>query len=410
MPRAGFFAMPVYNYTAVDGDGKSVKGVVDAESAKAAGEKLRKAGVYLSSIREAAGGRRSRLGLPFTGVSAAELAVTTRQFSTLISSGLTLESSLAALAEQSEDQKLGEALSRVRERLAEGSSLHAALGEHPAVFSDLYVNMVRAGETSGTLDVVLGRLADFLEKQTELSSKVRGAMIYPAIMFLVGAAVLAFMMTFVIPRVSDIFETSGKALPLVTVILVGASDFLRQNFALLLLLSAAALFAAGRYVRTPGGRRFADRALLRIPVLGKVFSKVTVARFTRTLSTLLSGGIPLLDSIEVSGAVLGNSFYSDRLGEVRARVAEGAALGSCLAATGIFPPLMVRMVSVGEEAGEMETMLSKVADMYDSQVDSTLSALTSLLEPVMILVMGAVMGFMVFAILLPVLNLTSTIG
>ena len=402
--------MPVYNYTAVDGDGKSVKGVVDAESEKAAGEKLRKAGVYLSSIREAAVGRRSRLSLPFTGVSAAELAVTTRQFSTLISSGLTLESSLAALAEQSEDQKLREALSRVRERLAEGSSLHAALGEHPAVFSDLYVNMVRAGETSGTLDVVLGRLADFLEKQTELASKVRGAMIYPAIMFLVGAAVLAFMMTFVIPRVSDIFETSGKALPLVTVILVGASDFLRQNFALLLFFSAAALFAAGRYVRTPGGRRFADRALLRIPVLGKVFSKVTIARFTRTLSTLLSGGIPLLDSIEVSGAVLGNSFYSDRLEEVRAKVAEGAALGSCLAETGIFPPLMVRMVSVGEEAGEMETMLSKVADMYDSQVDSTLSALTSLLEPVMILVMGAVMGFMVFAILLPVLNLTSTIG
>lgn len=402
--------MPVYNYTAVDGEGKSVKGVVDAESAKAAGEKLRKAGVYLSSIREAAGGRRSRLGLPFTGVSAAELAVTTRQFSTLISSGLTLESSLAALAEQSEDQKLREVLSRVRDRLAEGSSLHAALGEHPAVFSGLYANMVRAGEASGTLDVVLGRLADFLEKQTELASKVRGAMIYPAIMFLVGAGVLAFMMTFVIPKVSDIFETSGKALPLVTVILVGASDFLRQNFAFLLLLAAAALFAAGRYARTPRGKRLADRMLLRIPVLGKVFSKVTIARFTRTLSTLLSGGIPLLDSIEVSGAVLGNSFYSDRLGEVRAKVAEGAAFGSCLAETGIFPPLMVRMVSVGEEAGEMETMLSKVADMYDSQVDSTLSALTSLLEPVMILVMGAVMGFMVFAILLPVLNLTSTIG
>ena len=402
--------MPVYNYTAVDGEGKSVKGVVDAESAKAAGEKLRKAGVYLSSIREAAGGRRSRLGLPFTGVSAAELAVTTRQFSTLISSGLTLESSLAALAEQSEDQKLKEVLSRVRDRLAEGSSLHAALGEHPAVFSGLYANMVRAGEASGTLDVVLGRLADFLEKQTELASKVRGAMIYPAIMFLVGAAVLAFMMTFVIPKVSDIFETSGKALPLVTVILVGASDFLRQNFAFLLLFAAAALFAAGRYARTPRGKRLADRMLLGIPVLGKVFSKVTIARFTRTLSTLLSGGIPLLDSIEVSGAVLGNSFYSDRLGEVRAKVAEGAAFGSCLAETGIFPPLMVRMVSIGEEAGEMETMLSKVADMYDSQVDSTLSALTSLLEPVMILVMGAVMGFMVFAILLPVLNLTSTIG
>lgn len=402
--------MPVYNYTAVDDRGRSVKGVVDAESAKAAGEKLRKGGVYLSSIKEAERGRRSRLSLPFSGVPAAEIAVTTRQFSTLVSSGLTLESSLGALSEQSEDQKLRGILSGVRDRLSEGSSLHAALGEHPAVFSGLYVNMVRAGEASGTLDVVLGRLADFLEKQTELVSKVRGAMIYPAVMFAVGAAVLVFMMTFVIPKVSDIFASSGKALPPVTVALIWASDFLRQNFALLLVLAAGAAFAAGRYARTPGGKRLRDRTLLRIPVLGKVFSKVMISRFARTLSTLLSGGIPLLDSIEVSGAVLGNSFYSERLGEVRAKVAEGAAFGTCLSETGVFPPLMVRMVSVGEEAGEMETMLSKVADMYDSQVDATLSALTSLLEPLMILVMGVVMGFMVFAILLPVLNLTSAIG
>ena len=402
--------MPVYNYTAVDDRGRSVKGVVDAESTKAAGEKLRKGGVYLSSIKEAERGRRSRLSLPFSGVPAAELAVTTRQFSTLVSSGLTLESSLGALSEQSEDQKLRGILSGVRDRLSEGSSLHAALGEHPAVFSGLYVNMVRAGEASGTLDVVLGRLADFLEKQTELVSKVRGAMIYPAVMFAVGAAVLVFMMTFVIPRVSDIFASSGKALPPVTVALIWASDFLRQNFALLLVLAAGAAFAAGRYMRTPGGKRLRDRTLLRIPVLGKVFSKVMISRFARTLSTLLSGGIPLLDSIEVSGAVLGNSFYSERLGEVRAKVAEGEAFGTCLSETGVFPPLMVRMVSVGEEAGEMETMLSKVADMYDSQVDATLSALTSLLEPLMILVMGVVMGFMVFAILLPVLNLTSAIG
>ena len=402
--------MPVYNYTAVDDRGRSVKGVVDAESVKAAGEKLRKGGVYLSSIKEEARGRRSRLSLPFSGVPAAELAVATRQFSTLVSSGLTLESSLGALSEQSEDQKLRGILSGVRDRISEGSSLHAALGEHPAVFSGLYVNMVRAGETSGTLDVVLGRLADFLEKQTELVSKVRGAMIYPAVMFAVGAAVLVFMMTFVIPRVSDIFASSGKALPPVTVALIWASDFLRQNFALLLLFAAGAAFAAGRYLRTPGGKRLRDRTLLRIPVLGKVFSKVMISRFSRTLSTLLSSGIPLLDSIEVSGAVLGNSFYSERLGEVRAKVAEGAAFGACLAETGVFPPLMVRMVSVGEEAGEMEPMLSKVADMYDSQVDATLSALTSLLEPLMILVMGVVMGFMVFAILLPVLNLTSAIG
>ena len=402
--------MPVYNYKAINDKGESIKGVISAESVKIASDRLRKGGVYLSSIKEASGSRRSSVSLPWNRVSISELAVMTRQFSTLISSGLPLETSLVALYEQTDDQKLKGILSQVRSRVSEGSSLHAALEEHESAFSDLYVSMVRAGEASGTLDVVLDRLADFLEKQLELTSKIRGAMIYPAIMFVVGLGVLVFMMTFVIPKVADIFEASNKALPFITVVLIGASDFLRENFVFLLVFLAAVLFFAHRYVRTPSGKKVYDRFSLRIPVFGKMSSKVMISRFTRTLSTLLSSGIPLLESIRVSESVMGNSLYIDNIRDVRVKVAEVAAFGGCLGQTGIFPPLMVRMVSVGEEAGKMEVMLSKVADMYDTEVDGMLATLTSLLEPVMILIMGVVMGFIVFAILLPVLNLTSVIS
>ncbi len=402
--------MPVYNYRAINNKGESVKGVISAESVKIASDRLRKDGIYLSSINEATGTSRSLIGLPWSGVSNSELAVTTRQFSTLISSGLPLETSLLALYEQAGDQKLKEILSQVRTRVSEGSSLHSALAQHKNVFSDLYVSMVRAGEASGTLDVVLDRLADFLEKQQELTSKIRGAMVYPAIMFVVGLGVLIFMMTFVIPKVANIFEASNKALPLITLILIGASDFLRENFALLLVFLAVLFFFARRYIKTPSGKKNYDRFSLKIPVFGKMSSKVIISRFTRTLATLLSSGIPLLDSIGVSESVLGNSLYIESIKDVRVKVAEGATFGGCLGQTGIFPPLVVRMVSVGEDAGKVEVMLSKVADMYDTEVDGMLSTLTSLLEPLMILIMGVVMGFIVFAVLLPVLNLTSVIG
>ncbi len=402
--------MPVYNYKAINDKGESVKGVISAESVKIASDRLRKGGIYLSSIKETSGSRRSSVSLPWSRVSVSELAVMTRQFSTLISSGLPLETSLVALYEQTDDQKLKGILSQVRSRVSEGSSLHAALEEHEEAFSDLYVSMVRAGEASGNLDVVLNRLADFLEKQLDLTSKIRGAMIYPAIMFVVGLGVLVFMMTFVIPKVADIFEASNKALPFITVVLIGASDFLRENFVLLLVFLAVILFFGHRYVKTPSGKKVYDRFYLRIPVFGKMSSKVMISRFTRTLSTLLSSGIPLLESIRVSESVMGNSLYIDNIRDVRVKVAEGAAFGGCLGQIGIFPPLMVRMVSVGEEAGKMEVMLSKVADMYDTEVDGMLATLTSLLEPVMILIMGVVMGFIVFAILLPVLNLTSVIS
>jgi len=401
--------MPVYKYKAIDESGKAVQGVIDADSPKGATEKLKRQGVFLSSLREAKEGR-SRSFNPFKGIKISELAVTTRQFSTLISAGLPLEASLSALSEQTEDAKLGQVLAQVKERVSEGSSLANALNEHNDIFSDLYINIVRAGEASGTLDIVLLRLADFLETQAALTSRVRGALIYPMFMFFIGGGVLFFTMTYVIPRIAKIFEESQSSLPLMTLILIKISDFLNNYILLILLFAIIIFFAAIRFNRTERGKMFFDRLMLKVPVFGKLTSMVVISRFTRTLGTLLSSGIPLLDALEIGEAVMGNKVYGKTLEEVRVNVREGASLAQPLKESGVFPPLVTRMIAVGEQTGEMEAMLSKVADIYDQQVETMVSTLTSLLEPVMIVIIGAVMAFIVFAVLLPIFNLTSTIG
>jgi len=401
--------MPVYKYKAIDESGKTVQGVIDAESPKGATEKLKRQGVFLSSLHEAKESRSMSFN-PFKGIKISELAVTTRQFSTLISAGLPLEASLSALSEQTEDSKLGQVLSQVKERVSEGSSLANALGEHKDVFSDLYINIVRAGEASGTLDIVLLRLADFLETQAALTSRVRGALIYPMFMFFIGGGVLFFTMTYVIPRIAKIFEESQSSLPLMTLILIKISDFLNNYILFILLFVIILVFAAIRFNRTERGKMFFDRLMLKVPVFGKLTSMVVISRFTRTLGTLLSSGIPLLDALEIGEAVMGNKVYGKTLEEVRVNVREGASLAQPLKESGVFPPLVTRMIAVGEQTGEMEAMLSKVADIYDQQVETMVSTLTSLLEPVMIVIIGAVMAFIVFAVLLPIFNLTSTIG
>jgi general secretion pathway protein F len=401
--------MPVYKYKAIDETGKSVQGIVDADSAKGATDKLKRQGVFLSSLNEVKQGK-SRSFIPFRGINISELAVTTRQFSTLISAGLPLEASLSALSEQTEDARLGQILTQVKDRVSEGSSLANALSEHKNIFSDLYINIVRAGEASGTLDIVLLRLADFLEKQAALTSKVRSALIYPIFMFFIGGGVLFFTMTYVIPRIAKIFEDSEKALPVMTVILINVSGFFSNNILLLLIFIPLLIFAAYRFNKTERGKMFFDRLSLRLPIFGKITSMVVISRFTRTLGTLLASGIPLLDALTIGEAVMGNRVYGKTLEEVRTNVREGASLAGPLRDSGVFPPLVTRMIAVGEQTGEMEQMLTKVADIYDQQVETMVSTLTSLLEPIMILIIGAVMGFIVFAVLLPIFNLTSTIG
>jgi general secretion pathway protein F len=401
--------MPVYKYKAIDESGKTIQGVIDAESPRGATDKLKHQGVFLSSLNEVKEGK-SRSFNPFRRVKISELAVTTRQFSTLISAGLPLEASLTALAEQTEDARLGEILAQVKERVSEGSSLANALGEHRNVFSELYINIVRAGEASGTLDIVLLRLADFLEKQVALTSKVRSALIYPIFMFFIGGGVLFFTMTYVIPRIAKIFEDSQKALPVMTVILINISGFISHHFLLLLIVIPLLVLATYRFNRTERGKSFFDRLSLKLPIFGKITSMVIISRFTRTLGTLLSSGIPLLDALKIGEAVVGNEVYGKTLEEVRINVREGTSLARPLKDSGVFPPLVTRMIAIGEQTGEMEEMLTKVADIYDQQVETMVSTLTSLLEPVMILIIGAIMGFIVFAVLMPIFNLTSTIS
>jgi len=401
--------MPVYKYKAIDERGKSLKGVVDAESPRAATDELKRGGIFLSSLEEVKRGK-TRGFLPFRGISLSELSVTTRQFSTLISAGLPLEASLNALAEQAEDQKLSQVLAQVRNRINEGSSLTNSLREHQTVFSDLYINVVRAGEASGTLDIVLNRLADFLEKQAALRSRITSALVYPIFMFLVGSGVLLFMMTYVIPRIAKIFEESKRALPIMTIVMISLSHFIIEYFFVLIIMFAGVGFMIIRFRRTQRGKELFDRLLLRIPIFGKVAKMVAISRFTRTLGTLIGTGVPLLEALEIGEAVVGNSVYVQALRSVRENVREGTSFAMPLKESGVFPPLVARMIAVGEQTGEMEDMLVKISDIYDQQVETYVSTLTSLLEPVMILIIGVVIGFIVFAILLPIFDLTSTIG
>lgn len=278
------------------------------------------------------------------------------------------------------------------------------------MFSDLYVNIVKAGEASGTLDIVLLRLSDFLEKQMALRSRVRSALIYPIFMSFIGGGVLFFMMTYVIPRIARIFEDSRRALPLITVVLIEISKFLSQNIVILFLLFTGVLFIAYRFSKTERGKMLFDRLTLRLPIFGRIARMILISRLTRTLGTLLASGIPLLEALEIGEAVVGNRVYVETLKGVRENVREGTSLAGPLRESGVFPPLVTRMITVGEQTGELEEMLAKIADIYDLQVETSVSTLTSLLEPVMILVVGAVIGFIVFAILLPIFDLTSTIG
>jgi general secretion pathway protein F len=401
--------MPVYKYKAINEKGKTIQGVLDAESPKSATEKLKRQGIFLSSLKEAKKEKPKSFSV-FRGISTAELALTTRQFSTLISAGLPLEASLVALSEQTEDARLSQILTQVRDRVSEGSSLANALKEHPNAFTDLYVNIVKAGEASGTLDIVLLRLADFLEKQQALKSRVRSALAYPIFMFFIGSGVLFFMMSYVIPRIAKIFEESRKALPLITEVLIGFSNFLSQNLFVLLVVFIASFFIIYRLTRTDRGRAFFDDLALRFPVFGRITRMVIISRFTRTLGTLLASGIPLLNAMEIGEAVVGNTVYTETIRGVRENIKEGASIAGPLRESGVFPPLVTRMIAVGEQTGELEEMLIKIADAYDLQVETSVSTLTSLLEPIMIVVMGVVVGFIVFAILLPIFDLTSTIG
>lgn len=414
--------MPVFEYSGLTEAGKNVRGLKDAESAKALRTLLRKDGIFVTESRAAdaaaaAGGKvGAGTGLQREvdladffggGISTQDLAVATRQLSTLIGAGIPLAEALIALTEQVEHPRLKRILGTVKQKVNEGSSLADALAEHPKAFSTLYINMIRAGESSGALDVVLTRLADFTESSAQLRNKLVGAMIYPAIMICVGVAIIGILFVVVIPKVTKIFDDMGVTLPWTTRTLIALSVFFRDYWYVVLIGVPTLIWAFKRYIGTPKGRNWFDRSQLKVPVVGDLVRMLAISRFSKTLSTLLSSGVPLLTSLDIVRNIVENTVLSKVIENARDAIREGESIAAPLKRSGEFPPLVFHMIAIGEKSGQLEQMLGNVAKSYDSQVDMRVAALTSLLEPVMILFMGVVVAFIVFSILVPIMQLNT---
>jgi general secretion pathway protein F len=408
--------MPVFEYKALTAGGKAVQGLKEAESPKTLRAALRRDGVFLTEVlgeqqQQAQAARDVNVRRwVLSRVTPEDLAIATRQLAVLVHAGIPLVESLAALIDQVEHERLKRVVSEVRQRVNEGASLADALGAHPRVFNALYVNMIRAGESSGALDVVLVRLADFTESQARLRAKVVATMIYPVAMLIVGVLVLTALFTVVIPKITKIFEDTKATLPWTTKLLIGVSAFMSTWWWALLLLAGLGLWGFLRWKGTPAGRARWDRAKLTFPVVGRLIRTIAIGRFARTLATLLKSGVPLLGAMDIVKNVVGNVRLAEVIEQARQAIQEGESIAAPLKRSGEFPPLVHHMVSVGERSGSLEEMLGNVADAYEDQVETTVAALTSLLEPVMIIGMGAVVAFIVFSILMPILQINSLAG
>ena len=410
--------MPVYEYKGLNEEGDEVSGILDAENQSTLRKKLQAEGIYTTEVYEGEGaeakarGREIDFSQYFERVSLRDIAVLTRQLATLLGAGIPLVRALNALGDQAEKDELKRVISDVRRRVNEGSSLAAAIGEHPKHFSDLYMNMVKAGESSGNLDVVLQRLTEFLDDQIELRGKIIGAMVYPVLMMVIGALLLGLIFTFVIPKVTQLFQDQNVALPTITKLLIGISN-LMSNWVFLIIaipLTAAAITGFIKWKNSPEGEQTWDQFVLKIPVLGSLIRMIAVSRFARTLGTLLSSGVPLLTAMNIVKNILGNSRLVEVVDDARDDIEEGENIAEPLRRSGEFPPLVTHMIAVGEQSGQLEEMLQNVADSYDQQVDQRIQALTSLLEPLMIVIMGIAVAVIVFAVMLPLLQLNQMVG
>ncbi len=403
--------MPVFAYRGLAPNGRNVAGVIDADSARNARGKLRELGIFPTDLNEEESAARGIATqwqwLPSfrRGIKAPELSLLTRQLSTLLGAGVQLTEALGTLGEQSERPHVKRILSQVRERVREGSSLADAFAVHPEIFNDLFIGMVRVGEAAGALEPVLDRLADYGERQSEFIGKVRGALTYPIIMIVAGMLIMGVLVTYVIPQVATIFEQQNAVLPLMTRILIGLSNFLSNYWLLILiaLVGAAAGIMFG--LSTKAGRRFYDTWILRLPFIGPTMTRIACARFARTLATLLESGVQLVPALTAVKRVVSNGLLAEAVEQSRESIREGHGMGDTLQRSGLFPPLLIEMIKIGERSGELEQMLHRVADNYEREVDSSLGQLTTLLGPLMTVMMGAVILIMMLSILQPILQL-----
>jgi general secretion pathway protein F len=408
--------MPVFEFKALSAAGKPMTGLREADSPRTLRSVLRREGVFLTEVlgekaQQQAASRdvnvRRWLG---SRVSAQELAVATRQLAVLVKAGVPLVEALTALVDQVEHERLKRVLGDVKQRVNEGASLADALASHPRVFTQLYVNMIRAGEHSGALEVVLKRLAEFTESQSRLRSKIAGTMAYPVAMMVIGSVIMGILFSVVIPKITRIFEQTSAVLPWYTRVTIAVSSFMAGYWWAVLAALGLAVWTFLRWKAAPAGRARWDRFKLTVPLFGPVIRQIALARFARTLSTLLQSGVPLLTALEIVRNVVGNVRLAEVIDQSRDAIREGESIAAPLKRSGEFPPLVHHMIAIGERSGALEEMLANVAGAYEDQVETTISALTSLLEPLMIVVMGVVVGFIVFSVLMPILQINNLAG
>jgi len=417
--------MSLYAWKGLDAAGKTVGGTRDADGGKALRQALRKDGIFITELSEVlgTGGKAAKASVAagnkpkgflkrevnfsqmMERVRPQEIAVLTRQIGTLLAAGIPLAETLSALSEQSDNKKLERVLAGIRQKVNEGTSLADTLAEHPALFSDLFINMVRSGEAAGNLDAVLLRLAAFLDAQIALQSKVSGALTYPIIMMILGSLVMGVLLVVVVPQITAVFEDMGKALPWNTQLLIFVSGGIGSYWWLIIPLGIGGFFGFRRWSRTPKGRNLLDRVKLRAWVVGPLIRFVGVARFSRTLATMMAAGVPVLTALEITKKVLNNTVLEKVVESARDAIREGESIAVTLRKSGQFPSMMVHMVAVGERSGQLETMLENVASAYEREVDGKVARLTTILSPAIIVTMALVVVFVVFSILTPILDM-----
>ncbi|MDX2502239.1 MAG: type II secretion system inner membrane protein GspF [Deltaproteobacteria bacterium] len=407
--------MPVFEYTALDNKGKSTSGIIDAEGAQVARQKLRTSGIFPVSIKEAQEAQPKKesetfsLASRFSRTRPVEVAMMTRQLATLVGAGFPLVSALDALVPQTKSHGFKKILAQIKNLIVEGNSFARALSNYPGQFSSLYVNMVRAGETSGTLEIVLERLADLTEKQQALKNRIQTALAYPIFMMVIGTAVLFILLIYIVPSITSIFSDMNQVLPTPTRILIFLSDFFKSYWWSILIIIAVVAVFFNRAKKTEKGRLWIDKTVLMLPGVGILVKKLAVARFARTLGSLLENGVSMLIALDIVKNIAGNRLIADSVETAAIEVGKGQGVGAALSGSGIFPLLSIQMIQVGEQSGQLETMLTKISDVFENEVETTIMRLTSYLEPVMILVMGTIVAFIVLSICLPIFEMNQLI-
>jgi len=406
--------MPLFEYKGVDASGKNVKGSIESDSSRGARIKLKQKGIFATDVKEksTASSKQSKNSMPGSGgtVKLKSLTMMTRQLSTLVKARIPLDEALGALVDQTDDTKLKAIISQIRDSVNEGKSLAEACKQFPKVFSPIFYSMIRVGEASGNLDLVLNRLAAFIENQYQLRNKVIGALTYPAFMAIAGIGITIFLFAFAVPKITEVFAGSNMTLPTLTVVMITISDIVSTYWLPLVLGMVGGFFLFQWYVNTTKGREWWDAVSLKMPIFGKVKRMVAISRFARTLSTMIGSGVQLLDAIDIVKDVVDNAVIRKALIQSRESISEGHTIAGPLKASGQFPPILTHMIAIGEKTGELEEMLNVVSDAYDTQVDTAINSMTRLLEPLMIVVMGGVISLVALSIFMPMLQMNNLAG